>query len=241
MRVLIQRHNREFTNINLLTAYLGFKEKGYLINFFEQDELDSYELDNETIVVAGIPVVSKAFIQLGIAHPRLESIPESISKYAKRRTWKGTIKEARQAVYNGGALFVKPIPDNHKFFNGKLLDSYRVLASLASLPDDFPVICSEPVSMISEYRVFVLKGEAIGCRHYKGDFKVFPDFTLIDSAINDFKKAPSGYSIDFAITETGNTILIEINDGLYLGCYGLSPIRYSSLIEARWMDLLPGN
>lgn len=35
----IQKHEGEFANINTLTAFLGFREKGYEVRFFEWPEL----------------------------------------------------------------------------------------------------------------------------------------------------------------------------------------------------------
>jgi hypothetical protein len=31
--------------------------------------------------------------------------------------------------------------------------------------------------------------------------------------------------------------LIEANDGFALGCYGLDPVIYATLLEARWCEL----
>ena len=236
MKALIQKHRGEFANINVLTAFLGFTEKGYFIEFFEFEELSSKELDDETIVVGGIPVVVSALTRLGITPPGLVSIPESISSCAGRRTWEGSMGEVRSIVDRGGSIFIKPLPNDRKLFAGKVVTNYRDLAITASLPGGYPVICSEPVSMISEYRVFVLRGTIVGCRHYKGDFRAFPDFKLIESAVLAYADSPSGYGIDFAVTESGETILVEVNEGFSLGCYGLPSLPYSSIIEARWED-----
>lgn len=236
MRAFIQKHRGEFANANFLTAYLGFVEKGYFIDFFEYEEANLLEIDDETIVVAGIPIVAGVLARLGISPPELASVPESMSHYACRRIWNGTIGEARNAVDHGGSLFIKPIPNERKLFGGKVVSNYRDLAITASLPDDHPVICSDPVSMVSEYRVFILKGDIVGCRHYKGDFRLFPNFQVIDSFVQEFSEAPSGYGVDFAVTKSGETILVEVNEGFSLGCYGLPPLLYSSIIEARWGD-----
>lgn len=236
MKALIQKHRGEFANINVLTAFLGFREKGYFIEFFEYEELGSLGIDEETVVVGGIPVVVDALTRLGVTLPGLVSIPDSISSFAERRTWEGSIGEARRSVDQGCSIFIKPLPNDRKLFAGKVVSNYRDLAITASLPGDYPVICSEPVSMVSEYRVFVLRGSIVGCRHYKGDFRRFPDFGFIESAVIAFRDSPSGYGIDFAVTETGKTILVEVNEGFSLGCYGLPSLPYSSIIEARWED-----
>ncbi|CAK0776520.1 hypothetical protein CCP4SC76_6160002 [Gammaproteobacteria bacterium] len=108
----------------------------------------------------------------------------------------------------------------------------------AGLDPDTLVICSDVVDMVSEYRVYVTKGEIIGCKQYWGDFRKFPDFSVIDQAIATFKDHPAWYAIDFAVTQTGVTMLIEINDGFAIGCYGLNSMLYSGLLEARWEQLV---
>jgi hypothetical protein len=238
MKVIIQKHHGEFANINMLTAYLGFVEKGYFIEFFEYSQLATLNLDDDPIVVGGIPVVRGALERMGIVPPAIESVPQCLAAYARRKTWVGVLGEARQAVDENRRVFVKPISQHLKLFNGQVVENYRDLAMTAALSSEHPVILSEPVAMQSEYRVFVLHGEIIGCRHYKGDFRLFPDFQVIDAAIRDFEGAPSGYGIDFAVTNMGETVLVEVNEGFALGCYGLPALRYSSIIEARWADFL---
>ncbi len=234
MFALVQKNKGDFASINAYIAFLGFREKGYFIEFFEAEELSSKNLDDETIVVGGIPRVIQALNMLGMEIPDLESVPESIQKYAQRLVWQGTINDARVCVDKGASLFIKPLAKDRKLFVGKVVKNYRDLANTASLEGTYPVICSEPISMVSEYRVFVINGEIVGCKHYKGDFRIFPDFKIIESSVNDFVDAPSGYGIDFAVTDSGETVLIEVNEGFSLGAYGLTPLVYSSLLEARW-------
>jgi hypothetical protein len=236
MRALIQKSRGEFANINFFSAYIGFVEKGYDIEFFEPEEIESKPLELGCVVVGGIPIVVRALEKLGVSPPGLVSIPPSISPYARREIWVGCIGDVRRVVDEGGTVFVKPLPQDRKLFGGKRISSYRDLAITASLPADYSVMLSQPVNMLSEYRAFVVRGAVVGCRHYKGDFRLFPDFKVVESAIRDFKEAPSGYAIDFAVLESGETVLVEVNEGFSLGCYGLLPVAYASLLEARWAD-----
>lgn len=57
------------------------------------------------------------------------------------------------------------------------------------------------------------------------------------SAINDYKSQPAGFAMDFGVTDDGRTLLIEVNDGFSIGCYGLDAISYAKLLSARWADL----
>ena len=47
-----------------------------------------------------------------------------------------------------------------------------------------------------------------------------------------------GCSMDICVTSDNKTLLLEMNDGYALGCYGLNTIDYAKLISARWSQLL---
>jgi hypothetical protein len=74
-------------------------------------------------------------------------------------------------------------------------------------------------------------------RHYRGDWRLRPDPATIEKAVRNFSSAPAGYAIDFGLTDKGETLLIEVNDGYSLGCYGLLYLDYAKLLSARWAEL----
>ena len=43
--------------------------------------------------------------------------------------------------------------------------------------------------------------------------------------------------MDFGVTADGRTLMIEVNDGYSLGCYGLLYLDYAKLLSARWAEL----
>ena len=233
----VQKHHGEFANINTLTAFLGFREKGYEMRCFEVADLPNIELAGDTPVVGGIPVVIAALARLGIYPPELPSIPEHLQRYAQRRTWETTMQAARNEIDGGRSIFVKPLPSDRKLFSGTVFRTFRDTIPTAHVPPDYPVICSEPVEFASEYRVFVVDRDILGLRHYKGDFRIFPDVQIIDEAVAAYSPGPSAYGIDFGVTSDGRTLLVETNEAYSLGCYGLTPLLYSSLIERRWNEL----
>jgi ATP-grasp domain, R2K clade family 2 len=216
MKVFIQKHRGEFANIDTFTALLGFREKGYEIITFEYPEIDELPLDDESIVCGGIPVVLRALKRLGITPPELPSIPSQIADFAARKISTAT----------------------RKLFPGKPLKEFRDLISTRHLPDEQIVVTSEIVEFHSEYRAFVMDGDILGIHYYKGNIRLFPDFTVIDRAIAAYTSAPAAYAIDFGIVADGRTLLVETNEAYALGCYGLPELRYSSLIERRWQELL---
>jgi ATP-grasp domain, R2K clade family 2 len=238
MKVFIQKHKGEFANINALTAFLGFREKGYEIIPFEYPEVDDLPLDDQSIVCGGIPVVLQALQKLGITPPELSSIPPQLSHFADRKISTATLGEVRLGVNDGQSIFIKPLPKDRKLFPGTVLKEFRDLISTRHLPDEQIVVTSEIVEFRSEYRVFVLDGEILGICYYKGDIRLFPDVKVIDQAVDAYTLAPAAYAIDFGIIADGRTLLVETNEAYSLGCYGLSELRYSSLIERRWQELI---
>ncbi|MBB5040163.1 ATP-grasp domain-containing protein [Prosthecobacter dejongeii] len=237
MRAYVQKHHGEFTNINTLTAFLGFRDKGYEVRFFEFHEIDLLELSADTPVAGGIPVVVAALARLGIAVPELSSIPSVLESFAGRKVWASTMQQARNLVAEGASIFVKPVPADRKLFAGAVFREFRDTIATAHVPPEYPVVCSDVVEFVSEYRAFVLDGEILDLKHYKGDFRVFPDVRVVDNAVSAYRAAPAAYGIDFGVTTDGRTLLVETNEAYSLGCYGLTPIFYSTLIERRWHEL----
>lgn len=40
------------------------------------------------------------------------------------------------------------------------------------------------------------------------------------------------------VTREGATLVVEMNDGYALGCYGLAAVPYAQLLEARWQEMV---
>lgn len=61
--------------------------------------------------------------------------------------------------------------------------------------------------------------------------------SIIENAIQDYVNAPNAYGIDFGVTSNGEALLVEVNEGYALGCYGLFPHLYAKFIITRWAEL----
>jgi hypothetical protein len=60
---------------------------------------------------------------------------------------------------------------------------------------------------------------------------------VVEHCIRDYISQPAGYVMDFGVTDKGETVLIEVNDGFSIGSYGLFHIDYAKLLAARWAEL----
>jgi hypothetical protein len=238
MRVFVQQKRGEFPNINYYQAWLGFRELGHDTALLEEDEFASIEFGPDCMPVGEIPLMLASFAKVGVGYAHLRYIPPELLPFADRRIWTSTLKEVRQSVADGNTLFTKPLEGTPRRFKGQVLRAYRDLIRTASCEPDMPVWCSELVDFVSEYRVFVMQKDVVGLKHYAGDFRVFPDFKVIDTALSHYQTQPAGFGIDFAVTRDGRTLIVEQNDGFSIGCYGLHQVTYANLLEARWSEIM---
>jgi hypothetical protein len=96
------------------------------------------------------------------------------------------------------------------------------------------------VRWLSEHRVYVTRGQIVGTRHYLGDPAITIDTAVARDAVGAYEAtgaAPAGYGIDFGVLASGETALVEVNEGYGLGSYGLGDAAYTDLIIARWCQL----
>lgn len=237
MLVYIHRPDRTIFSINRQVALVGFTLRGEEVRLFDSDEFPELPLERSDIVVGGVGYVQRALKRLDLTVPTLASVPPSLADFAGRKIWQNRFIDARRSVERGEALFVKPMPSQLKLFNGQPLRQFSDLLATAHIPDDTIVECSELTPFISEHRVFVLDRKVVGVRHYKGDPLVFPDATRVRDAIAAYHAPPAAYALDVGVCEDGRTLLVEVNDGYAVGSYGLAPIVYAAVIDARWVEL----
>lgn len=241
--VLIQREEGEFHNANGFNAWQGFVERGYEVRFADWTMMasDSVAVDRETITVGSVAFVRRALRRIGI-EPAPLGYPARLQGYLGRRVWPTTWGEVRARIgeegeADAGPVFVKP-REQDKAFTGYVVSAFRDLIRTAGWPDAMPLWAAEPVQFASEWRYFVCEGEVIGVGHAKGDPFRYPKPDVVRAAVEDFApEAPAAYGIDFGVTDGGATLLVEVNEGFSLGCYGLGPLAYSGLLIARWREL----
>ena len=200
----------------LISAYLGFKERGFKIILFQDAEEIPFSKDN--IAVDWIEDTYKYFEKNGISVRKSLNIPEELKKFRKVEFMK--MKD-----------FLSGVVKNNS--NKKLLfiDVY---------PEESFMI-SEVIDIVSEYRCYILRGEIIGIYNYLGNIFKFPDPNSICDFLDAYKSAPIAYSLDVAVTSANETIFLECNDAWSLGNYGLDAQKYSKMLEARWKEIMEKN
>ena len=238
-RAIIQQEDGQFVNANGFTAWQGFAERGYEIAFHTWDEMaaGSVPVDPETVTVGSVVFVRRALRRLGIEQPPLD-YPARLRPFLGRAIRETTWAEVRAGLREPPApVFVKPV-EQDKAFGGYVVATFRDLIRTAKWPGEMRLWASEPIAFVSEWRYFVRRDEVIGVGHYKGDPFRHPDAAVVREAVAAFAPdAPVAYGIDFGVIASGETRLVEVNDGFSLGCLGLGPLAYSGFLEARWREL----
>lgn len=221
-------------NPNVYNAYYGLRELGFECIFFETyEELLEWHHVKSEIICGGIGMIHRRLKDFDINTDEI-NYPDELNSYLKRDIWYSTINEVRDSPEQW-PVFVKSVEG--KKLTGKVIASITDLVGCGSCDDNYDVICSNVKDIISEWRVFVRYGKVLDVKPYKGDWTVHYDPEIIKNTINDYTTAPAAYSIDFGVTSEGETILIEVNDGYALGCYGLSYWLYSKFMLSRWAEL----
>jgi len=221
-----------------LWAYMGFKEKSASIVMFE--DIMEVPLSKNLVLVADIDYTHAYLKRFGVEPPKALNIPEELMSYAGRNIRYMTMgefkKDTQLPVFIKGNNKAKEYSDI--FSAGVITKESSRRDFFNGVPDAFPVLVSDYMDIVSEWRGYVIDGQLKGIKHYLGDIRVFPDMKVVDEAIGKFTTAPVGYSIDFGITADGKTILVEANDGYSLGNYGLEPSLYSTLLAKRWLQIM---
>jgi len=240
-KAYVQRINGEYVNDASFYYTNGLRLLNIPIEFFDEDKPHDLKIDMETLVVAGVPTTLDVFRRLGVEPPKPLDIPKELVGYCGRKIATSTIKEAINSTNINYPVFVKPAVHG-KLFNGQLVHSKEELEMFRycsiDLDIETPILLSEPVRFISEYRSFVLDGKILDCRKYMGDFTETPDFRIIHGAVRDYVGAPVAYSIDFGVTDEGSTLLVECNDAYSLGPYGFDSFNLTKMFIRRWKEII---
>ncbi|HEY0612450.1 MAG TPA: ATP-grasp domain-containing protein [Chitinophaga sp.] len=234
MKVFIQTaNNNQCSNQNSFAAYEGFSQLGWETVFYKDAAtITDNELDNA--IVGNISDVHKVLSNFQLKIPAPLDYPESLQLFLGRKIWKSSMhKFAYDKAFN---VFIKPL-HRSKSFTGKLITSERDLIGCYDYQSDMDIWCAEPVNFLAEWRCFVRYGTILDVRRYRGDWKLHYDPAVIEKAVGSYTDAPKAFALDFGVTDKGETLLVEANDGYSLGAYGLPVLDYAKLLSARWADL----
>ncbi|MDZ8025307.1 MAG: ATP-grasp domain-containing protein [Nostoc sp. SerVER01] len=220
------------------------RARGIPITFYTQKRIHRRQLalDNESLVVGDMPCTLGAIKQLGIAEPEPNDYPASLKNFMHRRTWTSTLEQLEIELRKGryAPTFAKPAT-RRKRFTGYVFESEYDLCQVYGVSRQEPLLCSEVVSWVSEYRIYVVHSQIRSIDHYDGNLNIVLDIEKVLCAIQALDNAGesiAGYAIDFGVLDSGETALVEMNDGFAIGAYKIDRKNYTDMILARWQELL---
>lgn len=225
-------------NPNCYAALDGFRQQGVEVASF-QGFGDLYTIDDLGPEVGVHGFVDDTHTALRAMKKRVPpplDYPDVLKPWLHRDITKKTLGWVR-GLPVGQQIFIKPI--QHKLFTGYVWDGGEASRRrVVTIESDTPIWTSPVMEFLAEYRVFVLRGEILGARIYRGDWGLAPDAAWVKEAVEEYSPhAPVAYSIDFGITPAGGTWLVEVNDSYALGHYGLESALYAQMIDARWEEM----
>lgn len=222
----------EETSVNKFNAQVGYHLRGEEVRLFK-DTSEIKRLYKEDILIDYIYETRWILEKMGIEVSELD-YPQELASFYGRWIKGGRIGEIVNHPENWG-VFIKPMVGSKKF-TGRVIRSASDLIGIG-LPFDYPIWISQALDFKREWRVFVLDGQVLDVRPYRGDYHYHYDGAIIDQAIVSWKNAPAAYAMDIGVTEDGQTLIVEINDGYALGNYGLNPLKAAVFFERRWREL----
>lgn len=218
------------------------RDRGYDVIPFDTDDLEGTLLnknlskDND-IIIGCVESTTTFYEAMGIKVPSYLGYPSSLNEYLHREIYVKNFSDLWTYDY---PFFVKPYNDV-KLFTGELIENLKQLNSLQEwneFDNDLQVFVSQPTNFLSEYRVFVHKGEVRGVKYYKGSFDYYIDMDIVCNMIEDFKNSPIAYTLDVGYTDEGETALVEVNDMWAIGSYGMKGVEYVRMVVDRHFEIV---
>ena len=188
-------------------------------------------LTPRTLVAGELPVVRSALTQLGAEAEGLDDYPPPLRWMLRRAVWAATMREARML---GRPVFVKPRGKAKRFTGALLIDPSMELVRVGG---SAPVWIAEPVRFRTEWRCYVAAGRVLGMGHYAGDPALQPDPAVVARAAGSLA-AVAGLGMDVGVLDSGETALVECNDGFSLGAYDIAGEVYAEVLLRRWVQLV---
>jgi hypothetical protein len=237
--VVEQRHpmQREEALLVAHAETLGIPVEGVYLKHMSRGFVRPGSAD---LVAGTIQFMQHAVRQYGKELAEHTPYPECLKPFMHRKTWQlDTLAQAKAMLDSGRKFFIKPV--HWKVFTGfvaEYSDDFR----FNGVSNQTPVYLSEVVEFIAEYRAYVAHGEVLTVEFAGGDERcgMIPHPTIFEAVkILTQHGVPAGYAIDFGILTTGQTALVELNDGFSIGAYGnITAEQYWKVIAARWPELI---
>jgi hypothetical protein len=213
----------------------GIETSLYLAKHIQRRQIP---LDHDSFICGDMDAMHGAMKMLGIEPPVVDDYPLALEPFFHRRVWRSSMAQLENRLDSGEEVFVKPA-GRRKLFTGRVFAAPSDLYHLSGVSRQEPLWCSDVVDWLAEYRVYVVEHQPLIVAHYAGDDRQSLDMQTVHAALKAYSStAPAAYGIDFGVLESGQTALVEANDGYALGAYQIDAAPYAKLLFSRWSELL---
>lgn len=246
MKAFVKTRNGNFPDVNYYVAWKGLTEIGYDVVKFEEKEQDTIEVSAHTPLFGGVGACRKIIKRVfGWDYIGINPYPTELMPFMHRGVRRGKWGELREEALEGHK-FIKPVIQ--KQFTGAVLNTILDTIRTGKVEEDHEIYLCDMVDFLSEYRVYVHEHEIVGVKNYfnkeEDGYELVPKRTDLLEMIAAYKpSAPVAYSLDVGMIVnpdgSGKHIpaLVEINDGICLGNYGLDSIHYAEMLSSRWIEI----
>jgi hypothetical protein len=216
----------------------GIETQLYTVKLIRRRQLP---LTRRSFVCGDMDCMHGAMKQLNIPIPAPAYFPDALRAHLHRRIWRDTVDGLwARLELDGQPVFAKPA-GRAKLFTGRVFSGAADLYRLGTISRREPVWCSDVVCWLSEHRVYVIGEKIVSVDCYSGDAGIALDRSVLAAAVADYRRsgqAPAAYALDFGVLSSGESALVEANDGYALGAYKISGAAYSELLFSRWRELI---
>lgn len=206
------------------------------VTYFQADELPDLPLMDVTLMVGSVEACLKYFEIKDIPAPAPNYYPTQLQQYLYRKVIERPLSDVLTSLFPD-PVFIKS--SKWKQLTGQIL-SDNLHNQIHHMVGEDKVWLSDVVTWLAEYRVYVNNGEILAVSLYsKMQHIVALDITLdmnvIRQAVEQFTDSPVSYAFDWGVLSTGETALVEMNDGWAIGAYdGITATQYFNFLKARW-------
>jgi hypothetical protein len=212
--------------------------EGLEVSDTSYDEVASGKFDSlikSNLFVGSVEFMREVFKRIGLNDVR-------VHENSNRESEIITLKEALTRAKRGEKLFIKPL--EIKLFTGFVLDN-MIYSCIEGLPADTKVLAYKPFEseLLSEWRIYVHRGQIVDSRNYSGDFMLSPDyhFAIKEILRKNGGKFPIAYTIDIGILgeyKFSENVVVEYNDMWAIGNYGMPNDLYLRLLRDRYFEII---
>jgi ATP-grasp domain, R2K clade family 2 len=204
------------------------------------------DFDHGEPVLFAEPLFNQAVAeQLGLAviEPPEDSLISLPEEYVRRRVRLTTAAEARTLP---GPFFLKP--PNRKTFPARV---YEAGTELPEMPDDDPILTSEPVECVAEFRFFIRARRVHAWSPYwlNGALARWDDDWVVDAETAAATRGvvdrlladprvnlPAALVIDAGVIRGVGPAVVEANEASGAGIYGCDPRDVLEVLRAATVD-----